>query len=181
MSAPRILVVCTGNICRSPLGEHALRGVLGDAVDVTSAGVGALVGAPPTEELIRVAADAGLDVRDHRARQLTERIAAEADLVLTMTAEQRSSVTATAPRVTNRAFTFLDAAAVAATLGTAVATDARGRIALLLEALRDARAAGTLGGDGTDVADPYRHGLDAHRGMATVVLPAADRIAHALQ
>ncbi|GMA87571.1 hypothetical protein GCM10025868_28210 [Angustibacter aerolatus] len=51
MSAPaRVLVVCTGNVCRSPLVERLLRQRLGtDAVDVSSAGTQALVGEPMTD------------------------------------------------------------------------------------------------------------------------------------
>ena len=50
MAAYRVLVVCVGNVCRSPLGERLLAARLGDGFEVTSAGVGALVGEPMDPE-----------------------------------------------------------------------------------------------------------------------------------
>lgn len=78
-----ILVVCTGNICRSPLAEAWLARALPEA-RVTSAGVGALVGHGPPEEAISVGDANDLDIRDHRARQIDHAMVAANDVVLVM-------------------------------------------------------------------------------------------------
>jgi protein arginine phosphatase len=92
----RILLVCTGNICRSPLAaallERALteRGVGG--VAVSSAGTGAWDGAPVSEGAYLVGLERGLDLSGHRARLLTRELVEGADLVLTMARHHRARV-----------------------------------------------------------------------------------------
>lgn len=83
----RVLVVCTGNTCRSPMAEALLARLLeeaGVAAEVRSAGTGALVGAPANPNAAAVAADAGLDLSGHVARQLDEAALRWADTVLCM-------------------------------------------------------------------------------------------------
>ena len=75
----RVLIVCSGNTCRSPLAEAYLRAALGadrDRVQVVSAGTGALDGQPATGPAIEVARRDGVDLAGHRSRRL--RIADEA-------------------------------------------------------------------------------------------------------
>ncbi len=79
-----ILVVCSGNICRSPIGEALLRRALGGRIEVTSAGVTALVGEPADPLAREVMADRGHDIESHRARQVTGELILRYDLVLTM-------------------------------------------------------------------------------------------------
>ncbi len=84
----RILLVCTGNTCRSPLAEVLLRRALAEAgvadVAVTSAGTGALGGEPASEGSTLVALENGLDLTAHRAQVVTREMLADTDLVLTM-------------------------------------------------------------------------------------------------
>lgn len=84
----RVLLVCTGNTCRSPLAEVLLRRALGgtpaENVTVSSAGTGALGGEPASEGSYLVALENGLDLADHRARPVTRELVAESDLILTM-------------------------------------------------------------------------------------------------
>jgi len=84
----RLLFVCTGNTCRSPMAEAIARrraGELGyDHVEVRSAGVGASSGSPASGGALRVAEAHGFDLSGHRATLLTEDVAATADLILTM-------------------------------------------------------------------------------------------------
>jgi protein-tyrosine-phosphatase len=92
----RILLVCTGNICRSPLAaallERALaeRGI--DGIAVSSAGTGAWDGAPASEGAYLVGLERGLDLSGHRARLLTRELVDAADLVLTMARHLRARV-----------------------------------------------------------------------------------------
>ena len=91
-----ILLVCTGNTCRSPIAEALLRQKLGergvDGVMVSSAGTGAWDGAPASEGAYLVALEHGLDLSGHRARLLTRELASAADLVLTMAHHHRARV-----------------------------------------------------------------------------------------
>lgn len=81
----RLIVICTGNICRSPMAEALLRARLGHRVEqVVSAGTGALVGSPADPLAVEVAAEHGLDLTAHRAQQAVLPLLASMDLVLTL-------------------------------------------------------------------------------------------------
>ena len=86
----RLLFVCTGNTCRSPLAEALARRELEargwSQVEVASAGTSAMDGAPASDGSLRAAARNGLDLSGHRARFLTPAMVDEADVVLTMSA-----------------------------------------------------------------------------------------------
>ncbi len=92
----RVLLVCTGNICRSPLAEAILRRELGavgrDDVEVISAGTGAWDGAPASEGAYLVGLEHGLDLSAHRARLLTRELVERGDVVLTMARHHRARV-----------------------------------------------------------------------------------------
>ncbi len=92
----RILLVCTGNICRSPLAAALLeRGLAERAIEgisISSAGTGAWDGAPVSEGAYLVGLERGLDLSGHRARLLTRELVEEADLILTMARHHRARV-----------------------------------------------------------------------------------------
>jgi len=89
----RILFVCTGNICRSPLAEGYLRHLCEinnySEIETDSAGIAALRGAPPSKEAVAVAEDWGFDISKLKSRQLKKNDLTDFDLTLTMTDEQR--------------------------------------------------------------------------------------------
>lgn len=101
----RILVVCVGNICRSPVAEAMLRRALPHK-SLSSAGLGALVG-QGVDPLARELAEAdGLDVAGHSARQLSRAMLAEADLVLVMSDGQRRAVGKLSPEALGKTMTL---------------------------------------------------------------------------
>ncbi|MBN2906931.1 MAG: low molecular weight phosphotyrosine protein phosphatase [Rhodobacteraceae bacterium] len=99
----RLLTVCTGNICRSPLAEAALRRACPGRT-VSSAGLHALVGHGIDPDSAAAAATLGLPLSAHSARQLTEEIAREADLILVMQTHHRDEIMHLWPHFTGKTF-----------------------------------------------------------------------------
>ena len=82
-----ILLLCTGNICRSPMAEGLLRELL-PAHDVYSAGLSTIEGSPADPLAIELMWQSGIDISDHRSRNLASWMLREADLVFTMDTAQ---------------------------------------------------------------------------------------------
>jgi protein-tyrosine phosphatase len=166
---PRVLVVCTANLCRSPLVEALLRTALaedGIRAEVASAGVGAPLAAQPDRRLLRVADELGLDLGAHRSTPVTRDSLRWADLILTMTGEQCEHVRALDRSSMGRTVPLRAAAWRAQVIG--------GRPRAFAEWV--ARLAGeSTGGDGFrsdpahDVADPTGGPLREYREMAEEV------------
>ncbi|BAS34423.1 TPA: protein tyrosine phosphatase [Klebsiella variicola] len=78
-----VLVICTGNICRSPIGERILRIALPNK-QIDSAGTGALVNHPADESAIRIATRHNLSLDGHKAKQFTSKLGRQYDLLLVM-------------------------------------------------------------------------------------------------
>jgi len=84
----RILFVCTGNTCRSPMAASIAREVAAERgltdLEIESAGTGAYDGTGASDGALLVAMERGRDLSEHRARQLTRALVDSADLVLVM-------------------------------------------------------------------------------------------------
>ncbi|MDQ3663926.1 MAG: low molecular weight phosphatase family protein [Actinomycetota bacterium] len=154
----RILVVCTGNVCRSPLAERLLQARLGDRVTVRSAGVRGLDAAEMDQLAAAELARRGGDPAGFRSRRLERADVREADLVLTMTTEQRSELLAEEPEALSRTFTLrelenlLDSASVVPLDSAAIADLARQRSAATVERY--------------DIADPIGQSAAVHHAVA---------------
>jgi protein-tyrosine phosphatase len=83
MAFDNILVVCVGNICRSPMAEALLKQRYPDKV-IDSAGVGALVGHPADPAALEIMTERQLDITNHMAKQIDEKLAKKADIIFTM-------------------------------------------------------------------------------------------------
>lgn len=83
MAFENILVVCIGNICRSPMAEALLQQRFPEK-SIDSAGVGALVGHAADPASIKIMQNQGIDISSHIAKQIDENLAQKADLILTM-------------------------------------------------------------------------------------------------
>lgn len=115
MSGPepifRVLFVCTGNTCRSPLAEVALKRMLGDfaeRVEIRSAGVSAWDGAPASDTARMVARRKGLDLEGHQSRRLSAATLTEQDLVLLMNPADQARVRALDPEGGSEIFALAD-------------------------------------------------------------------------
>ncbi len=98
-----VLVVCTGNSCRSPMAQRMLAGMLeGTPAFVYSAGTDAPVGSPATVQAVVVMREAGLDLTRHRAQQLVPAMVEAADLVLVMDDYHRQRVVELVPDAAGR-------------------------------------------------------------------------------
>ncbi|HZZ93819.1 MAG TPA: low molecular weight protein-tyrosine-phosphatase [Usitatibacter sp.] len=148
---PRIsvLVVCTGNICRSPTGEgvlraHAKKRGLDGRVHVASAGTHDYhVGEPPDPRTVRHAHKRGYDLSTQRAQQVARRHFEEYDYILAMDRGHLRLLKSLAPR------------------------DAKAKLGLFLEASGRWK--------GGDVPDPYYGGIEDFEQVLDMVEEAAER------
>ncbi len=103
----KILVVCIGNICRSPVGEALLKHHFQQQkrnIMIASAGLAAMVNAPAAPFSIQIMDAAGIDIHSHRAQQLTEQMAREFDLILVMEQEHQKEIEALFPFARGKVF-----------------------------------------------------------------------------
>ena len=103
MSFNNILVVCVGNICRSPIAEALLQNHFPDK-HIDSAGLSALVDHPADEKAIAVMDVDGIDMRDHRAKQIDKDLVTTADLILTMSDSQKEWIEGNWPHCRGKTF-----------------------------------------------------------------------------
>jgi protein-tyrosine-phosphatase len=184
-----VLLVCTGNICRSALAERLGRAFLdevmgpgADAVRLVSAGARAVVDSAMHPHSALVLRGYGVEAGDFRARQLVESIAADADLTLTMTRDHRREVLRYAPRALGRTFTLREAADLVRLLGDIRpgGNEFGERARELVKELAARRPLRHSDAD-DDVRDPIGHPVDVHEavaeGIAEALLPVLRRIA----
>lgn len=170
-----VLVVCTANVCRSPLAARLLAAELGRAVPVTSAGVRATAGAPACEQarLVRPSE------QRHAAVRLDAGQVRSAAIVLGAAREHRSAAVALAPAAQRRAFTVLQAARLAAWLEEQGTTAPAGlaadeRLAWWVEELDAARGDAPRGDAADDdLPDPHDGGAPHEIVLPRIVDAAA--------
>lgn len=191
----RVMTVCSGNICRSPVAERYLQaglqrlGIQGVTVD--SAGTIARDGQRMPEQAAQLAISHGADPSGHEARYLNEGHVAKADLVFAMAREHRRDVVSMYPRASRYTFTirefarlakglivqdFQDVAAI-----SAVDVAARLRAAVALVAARRGLVDVPADPLEDDVVDPYRLSDDVFSESGRQLFPAVDVVLDVFQ
>lgn len=175
-----VLLVCTGNICRSPLAEALLESRsrrLGLPVAAGSAGTWAHRGNPATPDAVIAAREVGLEIEAHRARPLSESLVRRADLVLGLTLEHREEVVGLLPEAAGRTFTVKELAALLGRL-PAPQPHADRDVALhrIAEAHRLRTGLGPSVVEDPDVRDPIGSALFVYRDVASDIEVAVDAI-----
>lgn len=182
MTAARILIVCTGNICRSAFAELLLGERLRSAgrveVAVRSAGTTAVVGDPVHPLAARELEQRGAATLPFEARQVSASMVAEADLILGMTRAHRGRLLDLEPAALRRTFTFREFVAL---LGNPSVPSA-GSLGELARAAYLARTSmqDVVNGPAADVADPYGGTEADFAHMARVLDAGTDAIVRAL-
>ena len=179
----RILYVCTGNICRSPVAERLTRQALAlrlgpdsGLIEVSSAGTHGLSGREMYAEAATVLTAAGGDPSGFVARLMDVEHVASADLVLTATRDHRAAVARLEPRAARRTFTIREFARLAAEVDPA---DLPGGDPLtrLQAAVGEAAAHRGLvradDPDDDDVPDPYGGPAEGYEQSAGLISAAA--------
>jgi protein arginine phosphatase len=110
MEKKKLLFVCTGNTCRSPLAkvmaaaELVARGI--NDWETDSAGLAALSAMPASENAVAAAAEEGRDLSGHRSKPLTPELLAQSELVLVMTERHRATLQKVAPVLAGKIYTL---------------------------------------------------------------------------
>lgn len=111
-----ILFVCTGNTCRSSMAEGILKFLLKENnienINVSSAGISAFEGQQANENAIKVLINKGIDIKNHKARQLTEEIIKDSDLILTMTGGHKKIITSALSEYSDKVYTLKEYALI---------------------------------------------------------------------
>lgn len=185
MSEPfEVLMVCTGNICRSPAAERLLRSALASAEDlvVRSAGTGALKDAGIDSVVSGLLEADGVSAVGHHSHWLTEADVRRADLVLGMESEHRSRAVSLFPPAVRRSFTMNGFAALAAAVppdvlaASAASQTVTGRLRALIELAPQYRQLGIT----EDIDDPYRADAATYARVYDEIVQAVQAVAAAV-
>lgn len=190
----RILTVCTGNICRSPMAEQYLRnglqvsGVPG--ISVESAGTMAQDGQDMPDQAKALVRAHGVEPGRHSARYLFEGHVAGADLVFGMAREHRRDVVSMFPRAARYTFTLREFARLSQGLTLADLRDSaalppedvagRLRAAVAAVAARRGAVEGPADVLDEDVVDPYKRDDSVFTESGRQLVPAADTVVRVL-
>jgi protein-tyrosine phosphatase len=181
-----VLMVCTGNICRSPLAERMLRARIGAGADVVvlSAGTHGLTGHEIDGNSAITLREFGIDADGHEAQRLDTRILERADLVLTATVEHRRILLEADPRLLQKVFTLREFARRAGELEPTgdYAIPSPDRLRTRVTAIAGRRGVSAPATSATsDIADPFGGSLKSARATAVAISQAIDSVIGGLE
>jgi len=109
LPVPRVLLICTANVCRSPLAQGLLKKQLadqglGEEWEVGSVGNWTEGGVPVDPRVVEILAERGIKAGEQRSREVTEELLAEADLVLTMEAGHQEALQVEFPEQADKVY-----------------------------------------------------------------------------
>jgi protein-tyrosine phosphatase len=175
----RILVVCTGNICRSPAAALLLDRRTDASVTVESAGVAALDGHEISGPMAVLLQERGISTDGFAARTLTPDLVADAALVVTMTRAQRAQTVRLDPRAVRRTFTLLELALLldGAPHEVRKGEDDAARLALVPDLAASQRRRMLDARTPLDVPDPYGRSERVYRRALEAIESAVEVLA----
>lgn len=188
----RILIVCTGNVCRSPFIERLLQRYVDErrpesdlAIHVRSAGTGALTGSAMDERAAAQLVAHGGDPVGFRAQDLTPELVAGSDLVLTATRAHRGQVATMYPKALRQVFTFRDFAHLVAGVdglsARASHMDSRAWVRQVTEKAAASRGLKPpLEPAQADILDPFRRRDEVYATMAQQIVESMPAVVRAL-
>ena len=104
----KILFVCTGNICRSPMAEAYFKYLCEknkkNKIDVVSAGIFAENNLPASSEAIKTMSSYGIDISKHKSRQITKELVKSSDVLVVMTKSHKSAILSSFGVVSGKTF-----------------------------------------------------------------------------
>ena len=177
----KLMTVCTGNICRSPLAQALLRRDLpSDVFSVSSSGIKAVPSAPVPPRQVELGRELGvLGLEEHVAQPTTADLLAGSDLILSMSRGHRKYVMRMDPSVARRSFTLREFARLAATV---TPDDVRANLEMSVSPLHAAvEAVAQKRGlvpppespEDLDIVDPYKQRRAVYRRSRDELVPAA--------
>ena len=189
MEPLKIVAVCTGNICRSPLSEYFLKNALNpEYFSISSAGTRAVRGGEVPERQRKIARKLGLDaIVEHKPRQITATDIRDADLILTATLRHRRRIVRTLPVASSRVFTMREYAHLAPHVKETDLIDliAQGIPPLTIAAVSVHQLRGTVPqparDEDYDIVDPFGEDKKTYRMSAEQLVTAHHSIVEFLQ
>ena len=176
----RILTVCTGNICRSPMAERLLQAGLDEMAPgeflVTSAGTGALIGSGIEPHVAGFVNVFGADSGNFAARQLSAGVLQEQDLVLALSRAHRSSVVELVPGMLRRTLTLRELARLLPLVEVPSGVPAAERWKAAVAGALRVRTAHPASPEQDDVVDPYGRADAVYQQMVRELAPAVETL-----